>query len=179
MVELLNPSALFLEEGENEKEGSVITAVLEGNRPIILEIQALTSSTSFGYPQRTSSGIDKNRLQLLIAVLQRHTKTKFDSKDVYANIIGGIKSNDRATDLAVALALLSSVKKSVISNKTLAIGEIGLSGEIRKVIQLEKRIEEAEKLGFDTVIIPKTGLSIKSKIKIIEIRSVKDLLNVL
>ncbi len=151
-----NPSAALLEE-RRLSDGSVVLATLEGTRPLLVEIQALVNPTSFGYPKRTASGFDLNRLNLLIAVLERRTKLQLSDKDIYINIVGGLKLNDQAADLAVCMAIASAAAERQIDEKTVVFGEVGLGGEIRSVIGAEKRIAEAKKLGFTRAIGPRTG----------------------
>lgn len=147
-----NPSALFLEQRDKPLAGSCTTAILEGNKVLLLEVQALTSPTSFGYPRRTTSGFDLNRLQLILAVLQKSLKVNVSNQDVYVNVAGGFKLDERAADLPVALAILSSLSGKALPLHCVAFGELGLLGEIRGVSQVDKRIKEAEKLGFEMVI---------------------------
>ncbi len=176
LVEVKNPSQLFLGEDSIEASGNVITAVLEGSRALLLEIQALTSVSSFGYPKRTTAGFDNNRLQLLGAILSKRAGLNLSNQDIYVNVVGGIKIDEPAADLAVALAVVSSIKDSVIK-ETVVIGELGLSGEVRYVPNLEKRIKEAEKLGFKRIICPKNKISTKSgKIEIVQVKTLTEAL---
>lgn len=149
-----NPSALLLAERQST-DGSVILATLEGMRPLLVEIQALVNPTSFGYPKRTASGFDLNRLNLLIAVLERRTKLNLSDKDIYINVVGGLKLGDQAADLAICMAIASAAAGRRVDDKTVVFGEVGLGGEIRSVIGVEKRIAEAKKLGFTRAIAPK------------------------
>lgn len=158
-----NPSAALLSERQNA-DGSVVLATLEGTRPLLVEIQALVSSTSFGYPKRTASGFDLNRLNLLIAVIERRTKLKLSDKDIYINVVGGIKLNDQAADLAICMAIASAAAGRRLDERVVVFGEVGLGGEIRSVKSIERRIAEAKKLGFTTAIAPK-GTSQDSFIK--------------
>ncbi len=151
-----NPSAALLAERQNT-DGSIILATLEGTRPILVEIQALVSPSNFGYPKRTASGFDLNRLNLLIAVLQQRTKLDLSDKDVFVNVVGGIKLSDQAADLAVVMAIASAAAKRKLSDGMVVFGEIGLGGEIRSVVQAERRIAEAKKLGFTSALAPKTA----------------------
>lgn len=147
LKEILNPSELFLEE-RVKAPGSVVTATIEGSRPFLVEIQALTTTTVFGYPRRTASGYDANRLQLLLAVLTNKAKLPLQNQDVYVNVVGGFQLKEPGVDLAVALAVVSSFKNKAIGGDVCVFGELGLSGEIRNVPQAEKRYKEAERLGF-------------------------------
>lgn len=155
LQEVQNPSAALLSERQNT-DGSIILATLEGNRPILVEIQALVSTSSFGYPKRTASGFDLNRLNLLIAVLQRRTKLKLDDKDIFVNVVGGLKLQDSAADLAVCLAIASAVAGRKLGEEYVVFGEVGLGGEIRSAFRPDQRIAEAKKLGFKHAIAPAT-----------------------
>ena len=149
-----NPSAALLEERQ-VSDGSVVLATLEGTRPLLVEVQALVSTTHYGYPKRTASGFDLNRLNVLVAVLERRTKLNLSDKDIFINIVGGIKVQDPAADLAVCMAIGSAAKGLKLSEDAVVFGEVGLSGEVRHVSHAEKRISEAKKLGFSRVIGPK------------------------
>lgn len=163
LIEIKNPSKLFLEERLKGTPGSVVTATMEGTRPFLVEIQALTSQTVFGYPRRTASGFDLNRLQLLIAVLSKRTGINLYNQDVYLNVVGGFRLKEPAVDLAVCLAIVSAFKNKPVPAKICAYGEIGLSGEIRTVSHLQKRATEARRLGFDQIIRAKTVSEVISK----------------
>ena len=163
-----NPSAALLAERQNS-DGSVVLATLEGNRPILVEIQALVNLTNFGYPKRTASGFDLNRLNLLIAVLEKRTELNLSDKDVYINVVGGLKLQDPAADLAVAMAIASAAAGRRLDEHLVVFGEVGLGGEIRSVSSVDKRVAEAKKLGFTQAIAPN-----QSK-KISFIKGVKDL----
>ncbi len=149
-----NPSAALLEERQNT-DGSVILATIEGTRPLLVEIQALVSPTHFGYPKRTASGFDLNRLNLLIAVIEKRTKLKLSDSDIYLNVVGGLKLNDPAADLAVAMAIASAAAGRKLATDTVVFGEIGLGGEIRSATASDKRLAEAQKLGFKTALTPR------------------------
>ena len=151
-----NPSAALLAERRDE-DGSVVLATLEGTRPLLVEIQALVNPTSFGYPKRTASGFDINRLNVLIAVLERRTKLKLSDKDIYINVVGGMKLSDPAADLAICMAIASAAAGRKLSEGTVVFGEVGLGGEIRSVISVDKRIAEAKKLGFTQALAPRAG----------------------
>jgi DNA repair protein RadA/Sms len=163
LKEIKNASGLFLEGRKENSFGSAITATVEGTRPFLIEVQALCNTTNFGYPRRTASGFDFNRLQLLIAVIQKHLHINMMNQDVFINVVGGIKINDPAADLAVAMAIISSVTKEPLPSDTVYIGEIGLSGELRVVTHLQKRVQEAAKIGFKNICIPKTSEKIAAK----------------
>lgn len=149
-----NPSAALLAERQ-AADGSVVLATLEGTRPLLVEIQALVNTTSFGYPKRTASGFDLNRLNLLIAVLERRTKLNLSDKDIYINVVGGLKLNDQAADLAICMAIASAAAGRRIDDGTVVFGEVGLGGEVRSVIGTDKRVAEAKKLGFTRAVAPK------------------------
>lgn len=153
--EVVNPSAALLAERANT-DGSIILATLEGNRPLLVEIQALATKSNYGYPKRTASGFDLNRLNLLIAVLERRTKLKLSEQDIFVNVVGGIKLNDSAADLAVCMAIASAVAGRKLDDGYVVFGEVGLSGEIRSAFRADQRIAEAKKLGFLHAIGPAT-----------------------
>ena len=165
-----NPSAALLAERQNA-DGSVVLATLEGNRPILVEIQALVNSTNFGYPKRTASGFDLNRLNLLIAVLEKRTKLNLSDKDIYVNVVGGLKLADRAADLAVAMAIASAAAGRKLDDGLVVFGEVGLGGEIRSAQGADKRLNEAKKLGFTQAIAPAATSGKKNSF----VKGVKDL----
>ncbi len=148
-----NPSAELLAE-RRDGDGSIVFATLEGTRALLVEIQALVNPTSFGYPKRTSSGFDLNRLTLLIAVLERRTKLKLSDKDIYINVVGGIRLSEPAADLAVCMAIASAAAERKLASGAVVFGEVGLGGEIRSVVGVDKRVAEAKKLGFTYAIAP-------------------------
>jgi len=150
-----NPSAALLAERQNA-DGSVVMATLEGTRPLLVEIQALVNPTSFGYPKRTASGFDLNRLNLLIAVLERRTKLNLSDKDIYINVVGGLRLSDPAADLAICMAIASAAAGKRLSDELVVFGEVGLGGEIRSVHSSDRRVAEAKKLGFTQAIAPKS-----------------------
>lgn len=161
-----NPSAALLAERQ-QADGSVVLATMEGTRPLLVEIQALVNPTNFGYPKRTASGFDLNRLNLLIAVLERRTKLKLSDKDVYINVVGGLKLADSGADLAVAMAIASAAAEKQLSEDIVVFGEVGLGGEVRSVQHSQKRIDEAKKLGFKKALAPKgaTGSKFIDEVK--------------
>jgi DNA repair protein RadA/Sms len=163
-----NPSAALLEERQIN-DGSIVMATIEGSRPLLVEVQALVNRTSYGYPKRAASGFDLNRLNLLVAMLERRTKLKLADYDIYINIVGGIQIREPAADLAICLAIGSAAKGLQLKRNAVVFGEVGLSGEVRHVPYLEKRLAEAKKLGFDGAIGPYS----KSK-KLGGLHSVKD-----
>ncbi len=173
-----NPSQLFLMDQRATVPGSAVTAVLEGSRPFLVEVQALVTPTSFGYPRRLASGIESGRLELLLAVLTKRAGLKLGNQDVHINLVGGLRVKEPAIDLAVALAVGSGLLNVSLSNKTVVLGEIGLGGEVRPVPRLEQRLNEAEKLGFVQAIVPAVELR-KKGIRILPVRSVSEGLQVL
>lgn len=169
---IANPYQLFVSSQDN-LAGSAITSILEGTRPFLLEIQALVSKTSYASPQRRTSGYDLNRLQLLLAVLNKRGGHNFSNMDVHVNVVGGLKIQDPATDLAVCSALLSAFKDKPLNQKTIILGEVGLAGEVRPVRQLNERLKEANKLGYEKAIIP--DQKTKSLLAIKTVRSIEEL----
>lgn len=164
--EVKNPSLSFLESDLSSAfPGSVFSCVIEGRRPFLINVQALVSRTVFGYPQRKSSGFDSNRLQVLSALISKRQKLDLMSHDIILNIVGGFKTNDPALDLAVSLAIISSLKNKYLNKKTIVLGELGLGGELRAISHLDLRLKEAEKMGFTTIILPKMS-SIKEEEKL-------------
>ncbi len=152
LIEVPNPAAMFLEHRDKPLPGSCVTAILEGNKVLLIEIQALTNTTTLSYPRRVASGFDVNRLQLLIAIMQKSLGINLANQDVFINVAGGFKVAERAADLPVVLAILSSYYGKTLPASSLSFGEVGLLGEVRKVSQTEKRVKEAKKLGFDNII---------------------------
>ena len=151
--EVRNPSEAFLEERNDSAAGSSVAVTVEGTRPILVEVQALTTPSAFGLPRRSANGLDAGRLQLLVAVLQKRVGLGLGGQDVYANVVGGMRIGEPAADLAVALAIASSFHDRPIDSRMVAIGEIGLSGELRSVSQVERRLSEARRLGFEKAVI--------------------------
>ena len=179
-----NPSEMLLADRPTDSSGNCAVCTIEGTRPMLAEIQALVTPTAFPAPRRTSNGIDYNRTCLILAVLEKRLGLKFSSNDVYLNVIGGMQLDEPATDLALALAMISSITDKVIPDTLIAIGEIGLSGECRGVSNVEQRIREAARLGFTEALIPhrnaeKLDPSISSAIKITPIKNIFDLLRVI
>lgn len=156
MAEVPNPSEAFLAERAVNSPGSAIAVTIEGTRPLLVEIQGLTSATSFGHPRRTANGVDLNRLLLTVAVLIRRVGLKLAEQDVFVNVVGGLRISEPAADLAVAMAVASSVRNRALPADLALIGELGLSGELRAVAQMPARLREAAKLGFRKVIVPRS-----------------------
>jgi DNA repair protein RadA/Sms len=172
MQPVKNPSAALLAERQIS-DGSVVLATMEGSRPLLVEVQALVNKSSYGYPKRAASGIDLNRVNLLIAMLERRTKLKLAEHDIYINIVGGMKVSEPAADLAVCMAIASASKGLKLKKNAVVFGELGLSGEVRHVPFVEKRVQEASKLGFDGAIGPKirSGKKPLGLHEVIDIRS--------
>lgn len=179
MEPVKNPSEMMIAERAHGAPGSVIFPAMEGTRPLLTEIQALTSQTTFGYPKRTSSGFDLNRLNLLAAVLAKRGGVNLATSDIYLNIAGGISVREPAADLAVVLAIFSAFKSKNIPEDFIIFGEVGLAGEVRSVNNIEKRLAEAVKLGFKNAVIPKSrsGVPKISGLNIIQVASVKEALD--
>jgi len=155
LVELENPSKVLIAEKPNDVSGSVIVSTVEGTRSMLLELQALVAPTNFGYPRRTTTGVDNNRVALILAVLEKVIGMQVQSQDVFVNIIGGLRINEPSMDLGIALAIASSFRNIPVDASVVVTGEIGLTGELRTVSFIEKRIMECEKLGFKKMVIPK------------------------
>ena len=170
-----NPSAALLAERQ-VSDGSIVHATMEGSRPLLVEVQALVNPTSYGYPKRTASGIDLNRVNLLVAMLERRTKLKLADRDIYVNIVGGIRLSEPAADLAVCMAIASASKGMQLKKNAVVFGEVGLSGEVRHVPFLEKRIAEAKKLGFEAAIGPAVRLG-KKPAFLLPVRDIRSALN--
>ncbi len=163
MVEVKNPSAYLISDQTPESSGNAIAVSLEGNRPLLVELQALVTPTHYGVPQRAATGLDPKRLSILLAVFEKRLGYKMGMQDVFVNVAGGIRLREPGVDLALALALASSYQDKSMTRQTAAFGEIGLSGEIRSVSQMEARITEVQRMGFKRIIIPEAGLSQLSK----------------
>jgi len=165
LIGVEDPSKVLMENRHESASGSAIAIIMEGNRPLTVEVQALTTKTSFGYPKRAASGFNLNRLQLLCAVIQKRLRINLMDQDVYVNIASGLQVNEPAVDLAICAAIISSVKDKPISSNTAIFGEVGLSGEIRSVPVLERREKEAMNLGFSNVISPKNTKTLNQLLK--------------
>jgi DNA repair protein RadA/Sms len=172
LIEVANPSSVFLSERSYGTSGSVVTATLEGTRPILVEAQALVTPSSYGVPQRTATGFDYKRLQMLLAVLEKRLGLGLGGFDVFVNIAGGVRVDDPAVDLAVAAAIVSSFRDVPADSQTVVVGEIGLGGEIRTVAQVEQRVAEAAKLGFKTFVLPASNVKKVSARSGIDMRGV-------
>jgi len=183
LKEVANPSAMLLSGRMSDVSGACITCVMEGTRPILAEVQGLVTASGFGNPRRTSNGFDYNRLNLLIAVLEKRIGLNFMNLDTYVNIVGGMRLDEPAADLAIALSLISGLNDVPIDEKIIAFGEIGLSGEIRSVPRVSARIKEAERLGFTKCILPKASLKFinncPDNLELIGVRSLKEAISVI
>lgn len=179
MCEITNPSDVLISERDGNPSGSCIISCIEGTRPVLIELQALTTQSVFGFPKRTANGVDFNRLAILIAVLEKKANLMLGSQDVYLNVVGGMRINEPSIDLGIIAVTASSFKNVPIPKDMVIMGEVGLTGEIRRINMIEKRLKEAEKLGFKTCIIPESNkklLKDKFKLDIISVRNVNDAL---
>ena len=179
LKEVLNPSLMMISGRPKNTSGTCVACVMEGTRPILAEVQGLVCATGFGTPRRMSTGFDYNRMNMLLAVLEKRAGYFFNNMDAYVNVVGGLKLDDTAADLTVALALVSSLKDKAVDDKTIAFGEVGLAGEIRAVNNCEQRIAEAKRLGFERCIIPFHNYksitnSLKSTFDIIPVRNIRE-----
>ena len=177
LVEVENPSEFMLAGRPEGASGSVVACSMEGTRPILIEIQALVCASNFGMPRRTAAGTDYNRVNLLMAVLEKRLGLHLSASDAYVNIAGGIRMNEPAVDLGILLAVVSSYKDIVIDDKVLVFGEVGLSGEVRAVSMAEQRVQEAKKLGFTTVILPAAcmkSVGQETEITLIPVENIRD-----
>lgn len=180
LKEITNPTNIFVESHSALSPGTAISMVLEGSRPFLVEIQALTSKTSFGYPQRRATGFDLNRLQMIIAVISKLAKINLSNHDIYLNVTGGLKIKETATDLAVCLAIISAFLEKAITPNILILGEVGLSGEIRTASQTDRRIKEAVKLKFNKIITAKNyALKNMSGVEIIQVNNINEAIRVI
>ncbi len=177
MCEITNPSDILISENEDNPSGSCIVSCMEGTRSILVELQALTSQSIFGYPKRTANGVDYNRLALLIAVMEKRAGMNLGTQDVYLNVAGGLKISEPSVDLGMMMVTASSYRNIPIDKDVVIMGEVGLTGEVRRINMIEKRLKEAEKLGFKKCIIPesnKKGLKESFKLDIIGVRDVNE-----
>lgn len=179
MCEVTNPSSILITEGNDKYSGAVIICTIEGTRPLLVEVQALTTMSVYGIPKRTANGVDFNRLALLIAVLEKRSNLSLGNQDVYLNVVSGMRIAEPAVDLGVALVVASSFKNVSIPKDIAVIGEVGLTGEVRRVNLIEKRLKEVERLGFKKCIIPENNkklLKDKYNLDIIGVKDVNDAL---
>ncbi|MEG1547112.1 MAG: DNA repair protein RadA [Clostridia bacterium] len=177
MAEVADPSALFI--SGNNSPGCAVTCALEGTRPMLVEVQSLLSPTAFNNPRRMATGLDGNRLVLLLAVLERKAGLRLADKDVYANVVGGIRLDERAGDLAISLCIASALLDLPLPARTAAIGELSLTGEVRAVSRMDKRINECARLGFTTIILPKCDLPTSKGIKFMPVTTIGDAVRLL
>lgn len=178
LKEVANPAGLFLENRAENAPGSVVCACMEGNRPIMVEVQALVAKTPYGMPRRTAVGFDYNRVNMLLAILERRLGMDFGNFDAYLNVVGGMKITEPSADLAAAAALVSSYRNKAVPHGVLAVGEVGLTGEIRRVAGTERRIRDAANLGFTKFIVPKGKLNMEQKTAgIIQAATLEEALN--
>ena len=175
MVEITNPSSILISEREDNPSGSVVVATVEGTRPLLVELQALVTQSVFGLPRRTANGIDYNRLTLLVAVMEKKAGFMLGNQDVYLNVVGGLKVNEPALDLGIILATASSFKNVSIPKGVIALGEVGLTGEVRTINMMEKRLKEAERLGFKKCIIPESNKKLLKESYKLDIIGVKNI----
>ncbi len=169
LAEVINPSEYMLSGKPKGASGSVVVCSVEGTRPILVEIQALVCRTNFGIPRRQTTGTDFNRVNLLMAVLEKRLGLQIGDCDAYVNIAGGMKINEPATDLGIVMAIVSSFRNRAVDEKTLVFGEVGLSGEVRAVTMAQQRVLEAKKLGYDAVIMPRVNLEGMEPVKGIKV----------
>lgn len=182
LVEITDPSKVLISDNDDNPSGSVIVATIEGTRPLLVEFQALTTSTVYGLPRRTANGIDYNRLAVLLAVLEKKVGINLGNQDVYINVVSGLKVNEPAIDLGIIASTISGYKNIPIDKRTVVIGEVGLTGEVRSINLIEKRIREAEKLGFKKCIIPESNkklLKDEYKLDIIGVKTISDAIKIL
>lgn len=185
LLEVQNPSKYMLEGRPEDEPGSVVTPVMEGTRPILVEVQALVCQTNFNMPRRTAVGVDYNRVNLLMAVMEKRMGISLAGCDAYVNVAGGMRVSEPGIDLAIVLALLSSYKNRALDSKTIVFGEVGLTGEIRSISMTAQRIREAEKMGYKTCILPRsraarlTAEQAGTSLRFLEVGSIKELAEVL
>ncbi len=182
LVEVQNPSEFMLEGRPESASGSVVACSMEGTRPLLIEIQALVCHSNFGIPRRQATGTDFNRVNLLMAVLEKRSGVQLSGCDAYVNLTGGMKIQEPAIDLGIVLALLSSFKNTALSPRLVAFGEVGLSGEVRSVSMAAQRVAEAKKLGFDTCVLPAVcmkGLKSDEKMRLIGVKNIQDVMDLL
>ena len=172
LIEVENPSQIMLSGKPSNAPGSLVVCALEGTRPMLIEIQALVSGTNYNMPRRTTVGVDINRTNMLLAVIEKRANLILSGCDVYVNIAGGMRLNETAVDLGIIMAIVSSYKNKALNEKTIIFGEVGLTGEVRAVNMVEQRIKEAIKMGFDTIILPKANLEHMEKVDSIKLQGV-------
>lgn len=176
--EVKNPGSVFIDSRLESVSGSVISCVIEGTRPFLIDMQALVSKTVFGYPQRKTSGFDTGRLQVLSAVISKRTKINLINADIILNVVGGLKISDPALDLAACAAIISSQLNKNFDRRTLVLGEVGLGGEVRNIFRLEERLKEAERLGYTKALIPNIDVKV-GKIELVKVKDLNDLVEII
>ena len=177
LCEIENPSEILISEREDNPSGSCIIATIEGTRPMLIELQALTTQSVYGIPKRTAIGIDFNRLSVLIAVLEKRANLMIGGQDIYVNVVSGIRINEPAADLGICMVAASSFKNKAIPKDVVIMGEVGLTGEVRRINMIEKRLKEAEKLGFKKCIIPENNkkfLENSYKMEIVGVKNIRE-----
>ena len=182
LQEVANPSEYMLSGRPENSSGSVVACSMEGTRPILIEIQALVCQSNFGMPRRTAAGTDYNRVNLLMAVLEKRVGLSMSNYDAYVNIAGGIKMNEPAIDLGIVMALVSSYKNRPIDEKMIVFGEVGLSGEVRAVNMPEQRVAEAKKLGFETCVLPEVSREMVREVKgirLVGVRTINEVISII
>ncbi|HBU69036.1 MAG TPA: DNA repair protein RadA [Elusimicrobia bacterium] len=182
LMEVPNPSLLFLGERSMNSAGSVVVATIEGTRPLLLEVQSLVTRTNFGFPRRMVTGYDTNKVVLLIAVLEKRIGLNLEAQDIFVNVVGGVKIKETGVDLGIACAIASGFGNFVCPPKMIILGEVGLTGEVRSIAQISERLMEAEKLGFEKAIVPKSnlkGIKHKGKLEILGVESVAQAITII
>jgi len=182
LLEVTNPSEVFLSERSSGASGSTVVASLEGSRPILIEVQALVTRTSYNVPQRNTTGFDYRRLGLLVAVLEKRLGMMLGQHDVFVNVAGGVRIDEPAIDLGIALSIISSMRDVPVDSKSVAVGEIGLAGEVRTISQIEKRVQEAAKLGFEQIVLPQRnlkGVMRTAGIKVVGVDRIEEAIDIL
>jgi len=180
--EVTNPSQIFLAERRYGSSGSVVVASMEGTRPLLVEVQALVAPTSYGVPQRTSTGYDPRRLQMILAVLEKRSGLRVGQYDIFVNIAGGVRIDEPAVDLGMATAIVSSLKDVPADSASVVVGEVGLGGEVRSIHHVDKRLTEAAKLGFKRMILPRNnlnGMKRDAGVEIVEVETIDQAIDAL
>jgi DNA repair protein RadA/Sms len=180
--EVTNPSQVFLAERSSGSSGSTVVASLEGTRPLLVEAQALVAPTSYGVPQRSATGFDARRLQMILAVLEKRAGLRLGQFDVFVNVAGGVRVDEPAADLGMAVSVVSSLRDVPVRSDAVVVGEVGLGGEIRSVHQIEKRITEAERLGFTLMVLPRKnarGTLKPGTIRLVEVETIDEAIDAL
>jgi len=180
MIEVKNPSRVFLSDNSETVAGSAVVCSMEGTRPLLLEVQALVTHSSFGIPQRVTKGLNARRTSILTAVLEKKVGMRLSQQDIFINVVGGAEIDDPSADLGTVMAIISSFRDKPVKEDSVFTGEVGLTGEIRTVSRIELQINEAEKLGFKRIFVPAANmksLKVKNSIKIVEVNNIKEAIN--